>query len=193
MPQNLRENRFEVSPLLLRLDNLTAYIRGDSSYYKPFPGREWFTPSRMSVIHSKMLRVHRCVLAKATTLDAKTSMDAEVYYLALLAKYQFEGWGGDIGPVGLNQSRRPVRRPRHLTDWYTLLDFLTDRMFYWSKQHRINVVQIEAMMRVWLVVRYHHRKLREIGSLPYANNMCPPRSVSKRRKPDSRRSSRRSV
>ena len=186
----LQDERNQVSPHLLRLDNLTSYVRGDSNYYKPFPGPKWFTPDRMAVIHEKIRKVRYFMVAKVGYLDTDTAMEVERYYLSLLAKYQFLSFGGEIGPDENNLSKRhkSVVRARSIRDWHKLLDFLSDRMFYWAKQHRVNVAQVEAMLRIWLLIRFHYK----IGSLSYANDMRHSRSIGQGRKPGARSSARRS-
>lgn len=190
----LQNERNQISPLLLRLDALTSYIRGDSNYYKPFPGPKWFTSARMAVIHDKIRRVRAFSVAKVGSLDTETAMEIERYYLSLLAKYQFLAFGGEIGPDmnRLSKSYKTVVRARSIRDWHKLLDFLSDRMFYWAKQHRVNIAQVEAMLRVWLLVRFHHKNRDESRSLQHANDMRHSRSIGQGRKPGARSSTRRS-
>lgn len=193
MPHVLQDERNCVNPGFLRLDNLTAYIRGDSKYYKPFPGPDWFTPSRMAEIHKRMAKVWTFMVAKVGTRDTETAMEIEKYYLHLLSRYQFLPFGGEIGPdpQRVSKHHKAVVRARSIRDWHKLLDFLSDRMFYWARQHRVNIAQVEAMLRIWLLIRYYHRNRTEIGSLHHANDMRHSRINGQGRKPGSRSSNRR--
>ena len=166
MPSALQDEINQISPHLLRLDNVTSYVRGDSNYYIPFPGSEWFTPSRMAVIHKKIHRIWDFATNYFSAHhlgSADDDTEIEVYYLHLIARYQFLQFGGDIGPDPMRTSKlhKPVRRPRPLCDWHRMLDFLSDRMFYWAKQHRMSAAQVEAMYRFWLLIRYQHKNRKE--------------------------------
>jgi len=191
----LRNERNHADPRLLRLDNLATYIRGDSNYYKPFPGPQWFTPARMAVIHEKVRWAWSYSVGKSGNIDAVTAMEVERYYLSFLAKYQYLAFGGEIGPdpQRVSKSYKTVVRARSLRDWHKLLDFLSDRMFYWAKQYRVSIAQVESMLRVWLLIRYHHKNRDESSSLQYANNMRPTRTVRQRRKSGARSRSRRGI
>ena len=188
--QDERNERNEVSPKLLQLDRLAAYIRGDSDFYRPFPGPAWFTPSRMAVIHDKIRRVRGFMVAKVVSLD--TAMEIERYYLSLLSRYQYTSWGGDIGVDYADRRTKDVSTPLSLQDWHKMLDFLSDRMFYWSRQHRVGVSQVEAMLRVWLLVRLYHKIRLESRSVRHAHNMRTTRSIGQGRKPGARSRKRRS-
>lgn len=189
----LQNERNQVDPRLLRLENLTTYIRGDSNHYEPFPGPKWYTPARMAVIHEKIRRARSFSVAKVGNIDADTAMEIERYYLSLLAKYQFLAFGGEIGVGKTSKAHKTVVRARSIRDWHKLLDFLSDRMFYWSKQYRVSIAQVEAMLRVWLLIRYHHKNRDESSSLQYANNMRPTRTLRQRRKSGARSRSRRGI
>lgn len=195
MSSVLQSEQNVINPGLLRLDTTTAYIRGDSNYYKPFPGPEWFTPARMAEINKRICRIRACMIVRVGSADVETAMEIEHYYLHLLAKYQFTSFGGEIGPDPQRVSKRhPARRrPRSLKDWHKLLDFLSDRMFYWAKQHRVNVAHIEAMTRIWLLIRHAHKNQNEFRSLQHANDLRNSRSNSTGRKPGSRCGTRRSI
>jgi hypothetical protein len=198
MPSALQDEINRINPRLLRLDNVTSYLRGDSNYYIPFPGPEWFTPSRIAAIHKKIHRIWDFATNYFSAHhlgSADDKMEIEVYYLHLIARYQFLQFGGDIGPDPQRVSKlhRQVRRPRPLNDWHWMLDFLSDRMFYWAKQHRMSAAQVEAMYRFWLLIRYRHKNRNENRSLQHANDMCPSRIDRQGRKPGARRRNRRSI
>jgi hypothetical protein len=156
MPTALQDERNAIDTRHLRLDKLTAYIRGDTDY-KPFPGPAWFTPARMTEIHKRVCRTRACMTAQIGSADAGLAMEIERYYLHLLARYQFLAFGGEIGVEKLSKGYKTVVRARSIRDWHKLLGFLSDRMFYWARQHRVNVAQVEAMTRVWLLIRYYHK------------------------------------
>ena len=190
----LQSERNQIDPRLLRLENLATYIRG-GTLYKPFPGPQWYTPSRVAVIHAKIRQARSFTVAKVGTVDTDSAMEIERYYLSLLARYQFLAFGGEIGPdmERLSKSYKTVVRARSIRDWHKLLDFLSDRMFYWGKQRRMNIAQVEAMLRVWLLIKFHHKNRDESSSLHYANNMRPTRTVRQRRKSGARSRSRRGI
>lgn len=186
--------RTKVNPGFMRLDALAAYIRGDSAYYKPFPGPEWFTPSRMAVIHAKIVKARAYMVAQVGKMSAPEAAEVERYYLGFLAVYQHGSFGGEIGPdeFRLSKHHPAPKKPRSLRDWHKLLDFLSDRVFYWAKQHRVTVGQIEAMTRVWLLIRFYNLNREKSRSIHHANDMRNSRSNTTGRKPSSRRGHRRS-
>lgn len=160
----LQDERNQVDPRLLRLENLTTYIRGDSDHYNPFPGSQWYTPARMAVIHEKIRRARSFSVAKVGNIDSDAAMEIERYYLSLLARYQYLAFGGEIGVGQTSKAHKTVVRARSLRDWHKLLDFLSDRMFYWARQRRITIAQVESMLRVWLLIRFHHKNRDESKS-----------------------------
>ena len=192
MPTAPSNDDNQVSPLLLRLDNITSYIRGNSNYYKPFPDAAWFTPARMAVIHEKIRRAVQFAVAKIGRVDTDTRIEVERYYLSFLSKYQYTAWGGDIGVDYHERPKKDVSKSLSLQDWHKMLDYLSDRMFYWAKQHRIGLSQVESLMRVWLLVRCYHKNSDKSRSLQHANNMRITRSLGQGRKPGARSRNRRS-
>ena len=162
MPTALQDERNAIDPRHLRLDMLTANIRGDTDYYKPFPGPAWFSTARMAEIHKRVCRVRACMIVRVGSADTDTAMEIERYYLHLLARYQFLAFGGEIGVEKPSKVYKTVVRARSIRDWHKLLDFLSDRMFYWARQHRVNVAQVEAMTRIWLLIRYYHKNRDDV-------------------------------
>lgn len=177
---------------LLRLYRLAAFVRGDSGFYKPFPGPKWFNAERMAEINRHILNI-RSYAARRPCMETQKAI--EVYYLHLLAKYQYEAFGGGIGPDEQNMSKRQPkpRKPRSLKSWYKLLDYMSDMVFWWSKEKWLSVAQIESLTRIWLLVYFYHRLPVVSGSLQYANNVRNTLSHSSGRKPGSRCRARRTV
>lgn len=184
-----------LSPGQLNLGKLAAYIRRSSGCRRPFIGPDRFTPEVFAEINRRIIKTRSYFLSKMGTIDTCVGVEIEFYYLNLLAKYQYCPLGFDTEAESAKKYGRygNLTRPRSLMDWHTLLDFLSEKIFYWSKQHRVNVAQIESMVRIWFIIRRRFKIQREICSLQHAYYLRDSQLDTERRKPGSRSRIRRIV